>query len=282
MSGLVRGLALAVLVVAAGCGSDDAEPEAESPSTTNGADSTTTTAVEGVSEVVDIGAGRSLYLECAGEGSPTVLLEAGDESDVSDWRRVVPGLATETRTCAYDRAGVGRSADATGCRGLDDILGDLEALVGAAELEGPYVLVGASGGGFLTAGFAARHPAEVAGLVLVETPKAITIMPPGLAEEIACDAPNNVEHRDYYAVEHAVWDTRAQIGDFPLTVISNDYGEDAPAGDEQTNVADQQGWLVLSPSSKQVVVTSGHDVPVNEPELVVREILAVLNATPSS
>jgi len=284
MSGLVRGLVLAVLavlVVVAGCGSDDAEPEAGLPSTTHGANSTTTTAVAGVSEVVDIGAGRTLYLECVGEGSPTIVLEAGDESGVSDWRLVMPGLASHTRTCAYDRAGLGRSADATGCRGLDDIVGDLEALVGAAQLAGPYVLVGASGGGFLTVGFAARHPADVAGLVLVETPKAITTMPPGLAEEIACDAPNNVEHRDYYAVEHAVWDNRAQIGDFPLTVISNDYGDIAPA-DEQTNVADQQGWFVLSPTSKQVVVTSGHDVPVNEPELVVREILAVLNATPSS
>jgi hypothetical protein len=116
--------------------------------------------------------------------------------------------------------------------------------------------------------------------VLVETPKAITIMPPGLAEAIACDAPNNVEDRDYFAVEHAVWAARAEIGDFPMTVISNDYGEDAPPGDEQTNVPDQRGWLVLSPSSEQVVLTSGHDVAENEPELVVREIRAVLNAAP--
>lgn len=283
MPQLVRRLAPAVLVVlVAGCGSEGSEPGAESPPTTAGAESTSTTAVEVVSDVVDIGDGRTLYLECAGEGSPTILLEAGDESDVNQWRLVMPGLATETRTCAYDRAGLGQSVDATGCRGLEDILGDLEALLDEAEVEGPYVLVGTSGGGYLMAGLAARHPADVAGLVLVETPKAITIMPPGLAEAIACDAPNNVEHRDYYAVEHAVWDTRAQIGDFPMTVISNDYGEDAPPGDEQTNVADQQGWLVLSPSSKQVVVTSGHDVPENEPELVVREILAVLDAARSS
>jgi hypothetical protein len=279
---MVRRLTLAGLVVlVAGCGSDDSEPRADSTSTTAGAGSTTTTAVEVVSDLVDIGDGRTLHLECAGEGSPLILLEAGDESDINQWRLVMPGLSTETRTCAYDRAGLGQSVEATGCRGLDDILGDLEALLDAAALEGPYVLVGTSGGGYLMAGFAARHPADVAGVVLVETPKAITIMPPGLAEAIACDAPNNVEHRDYYAVEHAVWDSRAQIGDFPMAVISNDYGENAPPGDEQTNVADQQGWLVLSPSSNQIVVTSGHDVPENEPELVVREILAVLNAARS-
>jgi hypothetical protein len=124
MPQVVRRLALAVLVILiAGCGSDDSEPGAESPSTTAGADSTTTTAVEVVSDVVDIGDGRTLYLECAGEGSPTILLEAGDESDVNQWRLVMLGLAAETRTCAYDRAGLGRSVEATGCRGLEDILG---------------------------------------------------------------------------------------------------------------------------------------------------------------
>ena len=174
--------------------------------------------------------------------------------------------------------------EATGCRGVDELLGDLEALLSVAGLAGPYVLVGASGGGYLMAGLAARHPADVAGLVLVETPKAITVstLPPEVVDQIACDSPTNIERRDYIAVEHDVWDARAEIGEFPMTIISNDYGPDAPPGDEQTNVADQQDWLVLSPNSKQVVVTSGHDVVWNESELVIDEILAVLAAASGS
>jgi hypothetical protein len=43
-------------------------------------------------------------------------------------------------------------------------------------------------------------------------------------------------------------------------------------------VVDQRGWLVLSPQARQVVVTSGHDVPDNEPDLVIREILRMLDA----
>jgi pimeloyl-ACP methyl ester carboxylesterase len=226
-----------------------------------------------ISAMFDIGGGRELYLQCAGNGSPTILLEAGDES--GSWWDIAPELIQQTRTCAYDRAGNGRSVDATGCRQLDDLLGDLEALLEVAEVDPPYLLVGGSGGGYLMAGLAARRPADVAGLVLVETPKAITIMSPELEAAISCDAPNNVEHRDYYAVEHAVWDNRALIGDFPMTIISNDYGDSAPPGDEETNVEDQRGWLVLSPNSNQVVVTSGHLV---EPGLIVDEILAVLEA----
>jgi hypothetical protein len=68
-----------------------------------------------------------------------------------------------------------------------------------------------------------------------------------------------------------------------MTIISNDYGAAAPPNDDtQTNVVDQRGWLVLSPNSKQVVVTSGHNVAENQPGLVIGEILAVLKAARGS
>ncbi|HUE97079.1 MAG TPA: alpha/beta hydrolase, partial [Longimicrobiaceae bacterium] len=136
-------------------------------------------------------------MQCTGTGSPTILLEAGDNSSgVVGWGWVMPGLITETRTCTYDRAGLGQSSAASGCRQLDDLLGDLEALLGAASIDGPYVLVGTSGGGFLMAGFAARYPEDVAGMVLVETPKALTAeLYPEILPVIACDAPDNIEHR---------------------------------------------------------------------------------------
>jgi pimeloyl-ACP methyl ester carboxylesterase len=268
-------IAVGLALTACGGGADPVTPPASSSEAPSDEPSVGSDVISGL---IDIGDGRKLRVRCIGTGSPTILLEAGDESGVEDWDLVSPSLTPHTQTCAYDRAGVGRSDEATGCRALDELLADLEALLRAAQLEGPYVLVGASGGGYLMAGFAARHPGEVAGLVLVETPKAITIMTPELAAAIRCDAPANVERRDYYAVEHAVWDSRAEIGDFPMTIISNDYGADALSGDEQTNVADQRGWLVLSPNSRQVVVSSGHDVPLNEPDLVAAEVLAVLEA----
>ena len=279
MSRAVSLAAVGAAILGSGVAATDGSPTAGEPNAAV-ATSTASSTVPGGEDAgpVDIGEGRTLYLECAGDGSPTILMEAGDESGVEAWQPVFMSLAAETRTCAYDRAGVGRSVEAAGCRGVDELLGDLEALLTAAELAGPYLLVGASGGGFLVAGFAARHPDDVAGLVLVETPKAVTIssLPPVVRDAISCDSPTNIEHRDYIAVEHDVWDARAEIGDFPMTIISNDFGPDAPPGDAQTNVADQQGWLVLSPNSEQVVVTSGHDVVRSESALVTAEILAVL------
>ena len=225
-----------------------------------------------------IGDGQKLYLRCIGSGTPTILLEAGDgDSGTNGWRLVDGKLSAHTRTCVYDRAGLGRSSAATGCRQLVDILDDLDALLAAAAIQGPYLLVGASGGGFLVAGFAMRHPEVVEGMVFVETPKALTAeLYPEVLPEIACDGPGNVERRDYLAVEHAAWDNRKEIGDFPLTVLSNDWGGGATR-DDVTNVASQRGWFDLTSGlTRQVVVTSGHDIASDDPQLVIDEVLTVL------
>ncbi len=289
---IITSLMLLASMLAAGCSTPASSVPPSSPPSvtvapTTAAPSPSPHATAGPTSAVlagmfDIGNGRELYLQCGGTGSPTILLEAGDEdSGPGAWQRVTPKLSDETRTCTYERLGTGRSSPASGCRQLDDLLDDLDALLAAAEIAGPFVLVGASGGGFIMAGFAARHPDEVAGMVFVETPKALTAeLYPDVLPMIACDAPDNIERRDYLAVEHDAWDNREEIGDFPLTVITHDWGDTAePNTDEATNVEDQRGWFELSPdSAKQVVVTTGHDVPSNEPDVVIDEILAVLEA----
>ncbi len=71
----------------------------------------------------DIGE-RSLYLDCRGSGSPTVVLEAGSGSDSATWSAVHDAIAATTRTCAYDRAGRGRS-DGRETHTLADAVADL-------------------------------------------------------------------------------------------------------------------------------------------------------------
>ncbi len=237
----------------------------------------TPTAVDGS---FDVGEGRTLHMECRGEGSPTVIMEAGDEGGVEQWSQVMPDVADLTRTCAYDRAGVGLSDPATGCRGLDDLTGDLEALLTAAAIPGPYVLVASSGGGYIASGFAADHRDAIAGVVFVDVPGPFLDPPPDLVDFLKCDAPTNIERRDYLGVEHAGWDARAEIGDIPVTVMSVDYGSDATMEAEKTNVDVQRGWLVFSPRATQVVVHTGHDIVGEDPQHVIEEVARVLEATP--
>jgi pimeloyl-ACP methyl ester carboxylesterase len=138
--------------------------------------------------LVDIG-GRSLWLECRGTGSPTVILEAGYRSPATVWtddlvqpdaprEMVLAGIARQTRVCAYERPGVAaliedgfhpsRSDPVPMPCTAESIVADLHALLAAAGETGPYVLVGHSLGGLFVRLFAATYPAEVAGIVLVD------------------------------------------------------------------------------------------------------------------
>jgi alpha/beta hydrolase fold len=279
--GLCLGLALTA------CGGDSSdEPDATTTEVTDASSAETTTsgpttsaavATDSFAGVVDIG-GRGLYLRCAGSGSPTVIMEGGDEDTSHSYAFAGTSIADVTRTCVYDRANLGQSDPADGPRGLSELVGDLEALLDSAEVEGPYVLVGTSGGGYITAGYAFAHPDEVAGMVFVETPSPFIDPPQEIIELTAWDSPSNIEKRDYLQVEKDAWAGRTEIGDIPVTVISNDYGPDAEFPGERTNVEDQKGWLVLSPRAEQVVVTTGHAVEEVDPQLVIDAILDVVAA----
>ncbi|WP_296594858.1 alpha/beta hydrolase [Phenylobacterium sp.] len=118
-------------------------------------------------EPVDVG-GRRLNLFCMGDGPRTVLFEAGG-SDWSDvWALVQPVVAQQARACAYDRAGLGYSDPAPLPRTPLAIVQDLHALIAAAKLKTPLVLVGHSLGGFDAKLYAALYPEDVAGLVLID------------------------------------------------------------------------------------------------------------------
>lgn len=141
-----------------GCGGDQ--------STTVTKPRTSPVVVEG--RLVPIGGGRSLFIDCVGSGRPTVVLEAGFGGDTRNWATVQPEIGRTTRTCAYDRAGLGNSVALPGVHDARTELADLQHLLTGARLPAPYVLVGHSYGGLLARLFARAHPNEVGGLVLVD------------------------------------------------------------------------------------------------------------------
>jgi pimeloyl-ACP methyl ester carboxylesterase len=148
------------------------------------------------SGLVDIG-GRKLYLECRGQGSPTVILEAGAYGRADVWSRdnlhpagartmVLPGVAAFTRVCAYDRPGTigevnpdldphgppffpSRSDPVPQPRTTREKVADLHALLHAADIRGLYVLVAHSAGGLVVRLYASMYPDEVVGMVLLDS-----------------------------------------------------------------------------------------------------------------
>lgn len=117
---------------------------------------------------------HSLNIRCQGNGTPTVILEAGSGSDLTAWSTIQPEIAKFTRVCSYSRAGVGKSTlppdtiqpDAVGTvKDLHDVLQHPMIKVNSPP---PYILVGHSYGGLYTQFFLNTHPNEVAGMVLLD------------------------------------------------------------------------------------------------------------------
>jgi pimeloyl-ACP methyl ester carboxylesterase len=119
-------------------------------------------------EMVDVG-GYSLHINCEGQGSPTVVLDAGSGAFSAHWVRVQQEVSGITRVCAYDRAGMGWSEMGPDPRDAKQVSSELHTLLKGAGIKGPYVLVGHSFGGMYMQTYAARYPDEVAGVVLVDS-----------------------------------------------------------------------------------------------------------------
>ncbi len=118
--------------------------------------------------MIDMG-GYRLHIYCIGQGSPTVVMEAGLGDGAFSWALVQPQTAQFTRACAYDRPGLGWSDFIDQAFLSAEAARNLHTLLARAGEPGPYLLVGHSAGGIYLRSFAHLYPAEVSGLVLVES-----------------------------------------------------------------------------------------------------------------
>lgn len=122
-------------------------------------------------QVVEVNGSR-MHLYCTGEsrpGQPIIILEGGLGDSSLTWYSIQPEISQMARVCSYDRSGYGWSDPAPGPRTASAIADELYALLKAAEIDGPYLLVGHSFGGLCARMFATLYPQEVAALVLVDS-----------------------------------------------------------------------------------------------------------------
>lgn len=120
-------------------------------------------------ELIDVD-GRQAHLFCTGEGSPTVILEAGlDPFGAQVWAAVQPDIAHTTRICSYDRAGIMWSEPGAERRDAHRVADELHALLEASAESPPFVMVGHSLGGLFLRVYDSRYPDEVSGFVFVDS-----------------------------------------------------------------------------------------------------------------
>jgi pimeloyl-ACP methyl ester carboxylesterase len=117
--------------------------------------------------LVSLGSHR-LHVHCLGDGSPVVVFDAALGGSSLSWTFIQPAVAAFTTACTYDRAGFGWSDAGPMPRTAGRIAAELHALLRAAEVPPPYVLVGHSFGGLSIRAYASSYPEDVAGLVFVD------------------------------------------------------------------------------------------------------------------
>lgn len=241
-------------------------------------------------ERIDIG-DRSLYLDCRGEGSPTVVLEAGSGSDSATWSAVIEALAATTRTCAYDRAGRARS-DPTDRRTLLEASTELRALLATAGEPTPFLMVGHSLGGAFIRVFAGDHRGEVVGLVMVDTfnPDLQIDWVHPLLGDLRSEYESHLQGlRDTVSfVDSLDWPTSEQqlrdssIAGLPIEVLVAARFE--PRLSEATNAeitaAWRAGFETLSPGMVHWTTAwgAGHNVQLDRPELVIEAVRRLVAA----
>ena len=260
--------------------------------------------------LVDIG-GHKLHIYCVGPANTrsTVVFEAGGGGFSKDWAGVQSLLSSRVRTCAYDRAASGWSEPGPVPRTMRQEVFELHALLESAKVPSPFVLVGQSIGGLLVRLYTEQYGSEVAGLVLVDPTDESSMVFNlranrwiSLREQATGRAipeprragPPSKEDKpedDYMAEECQLLylhrkNNPEPLGDRPLFVLAAGRRPPPPGMTDDTykdlrRTRDQEVMDLahLSRNSKFVRdPDSGHNLHIDNPQLVVRAIEEVIGA----
>ncbi len=227
----------------------------------------------------------------AGTGFPTVVFESGIGQGKRNWASVFNAVAETTCGVAYDRAGYGQSEAASGSRDGLQIALELRDLLRCEGLAPPYVLVGHSLGGTIVKLFAKTWPEEVCGVVLVDARheeftqrcreygvNRLLYEPP----EALLSVMRPVPRAELQAAPLTLKQARraGSFPDVPLIVLTQSNATSRwPKALGKVWEASQRRMSRMSSLGRiKVVVDAGHNVHLDQPEVVSRAVLGVVRA----
>jgi hypothetical protein len=239
---------------------------------------------KGFTYIVDIG-GYRLVMFCSGKGAPTVVMESGFGWGSSGFGRVQPKVGKTTRSCVYDRAGIGLSEarKPPGPVPAVRVVEDLHALLLGAGIKPPYVLGGWSLGGFFVRLYTKHYPDEVLGLVTLDgTPFGLPGLPPLPPPGEGGDLLDNGAEAYYMAAADAEVAASPSLGARPLILLTHSVKIPPQDPLEAFWLKAQKQVARLSTSSILVRADlSGHGISISQPNLTAeafRQVIAAVRA----
>lgn len=231
-----------------------------------------TTRPTGVNDRIISAAGVRERINCQGSGPATLVVITGLGSPASSWSKVAAGFRAVTRTCFYDRPGLGLSPKRPKTKQVVDAglyARELKALLVAAGEPGPYVVVGHSFGGLIARAFVHQNLATVAGVLLAES------VDPG--DRSTGPYWSEAGHKVNMRLSQAATGGGPKLGHRPLLVLSashpdRDHLGGPTYGQSRTMinqwVAQQRADVRLSANAIQVIAKSGHVLQQDAPDTV--------------
>jgi pimeloyl-ACP methyl ester carboxylesterase len=196
-------------------------------------------------------------------------------------------LVERGRLCTYDRLNVGRSGLDPGRHTGADSVADLHALLGAADVRPPYLLVGFSFGGLIASMYAGTHPDDVTGVLMLDSSlptddEIDALIPPDARATVVAEQQANGEHVDFYGT---LDEARALLGsmpDIPVTYLAArpvDLPPEWPVRRMRRQIwLKQQEFVERFPQGRLVPVESSHDIDLERPDLVIAELDRILGS----
>jgi pimeloyl-ACP methyl ester carboxylesterase len=208
-------------------------------------------------------ADRVLLVHCYGEGTPTIVLEAGGTtSDLRDWTGVfVRSLSEMTTTCAYSRAGGYGSTPLDGLQTRKQVVDDAYTLLGVLQDEygvsGPYLFVGWSFGGSVALAEALEHPDQTAGMVILDTgfpTDFLGVCPTSGRSEAECQAEYDADE-EAKSIEKDIVDRLHPLPDIPVSIVSAMLLPDCHPAPGETSVSMDAAGIILTAPDCETLAT---------------------------
>jgi pimeloyl-ACP methyl ester carboxylesterase len=276
---MVATCCVALVVLAAGCRSGS-----PGPGPSGSASSSAHVAADGeFGQMVNVG-GYRLYLWCRGAGSPTVVFENGLGSPWRVWQWGDLPNRVGSRACVYNRVNIAPSDTVPARHTGADSVRDLHSLLRSAAVPGPYLLVGHSFGGLLSAMYAATYPAEVAGLVLVDpTPpdfdRVRGLYPRPERDAMAAEDEKSEEKVDFAETLKQAKLLVPRVPDVPVLLLSADPPPEWSAEMKLAMKKADQDFADAFPQGEIRHVHTGHFIQQEATQLVIDEVRRVLAKT---